>query len=82
VSCPYCGDVFELDESRVTKGLKSSSGSPLIRVPCCSCGRMFEITLSAVKEEHSLIEAVDRLIKIYENHPEGLYPDAPDRSKV
>jgi C4-type Zn-finger protein len=51
VECPYCGDTFGLDETRISNGLQRSGGLPLIKVPCCSCGRMFDVKILDKAEE-------------------------------
>lgn len=84
VYCPYCGDAYDVEES----WFKPLGGSPQIHAfPCATCGRMLEFellttTANESKKGISPAEAANLLDKIYRQHPEGLYPDTPDRAKV
>jgi hypothetical protein len=83
VYCPFCGDSYDADE------LVSSHRSPQVEMRCASCGREFEFVVDETSSMETtgagflpFPEAVHLLCEIYENHPEELSPDEPDRSKV
>jgi transcription elongation factor Elf1 len=80
VYCPYCQDSYDVDDY-------VDESTPSGKLMCATCGREFEFELITSSQDTpsksiSVNDAVNALVRIYENHPEGLYPDAPDRIKV
>lgn len=75
VYCPYCQDSYDVDNY-------VDESTPSRELMCATCGREFEFELITSAQVTRINDAVNALVRIYEKHPEGLYPDAPDRVKV